>query len=186
MGERRLIMPVYLTESDISSELAGCGSVLIVPCRFCPAASFAVHTGEVYIDFPRKRFRTDSYERYIEGMKSGLESTGVKVDVFKSHLLHQFVLCMWTKRRRQQLVDRARRYEAVVVLGCEAAVQTIRDSLGASGCRVVSGMTSGGIMSIKPSFSLPCAISLEIESVSPATSPGAAVAEAAETVGTRA
>ena len=35
-------MPVYLNEIDDFSKLGKYKSVLIVPCRFCPAASLAV------------------------------------------------------------------------------------------------------------------------------------------------
>jgi hypothetical protein len=35
-------MPFYLKELDIIPQVAGLQSVMIVPCRFCPAASLAV------------------------------------------------------------------------------------------------------------------------------------------------
>jgi hypothetical protein len=50
-------------------------------------------------------------------------------------------------------------------LGCEAAVQTIRETVKSTSCQVLQGMKTMGIMSIMPSFKLPCNISLELESL---------------------
>jgi len=160
-------MPFYLDPVDVVPEVAGCESVLIVPCRFCPAASMAVRSDEPYIEFPRRSLKTASYERLINALKRGLEERGIRTSVFRSGLLHQFVLCMWTSRRRKQLSERAKKYDAVVVMGCEAAVQTVRHALESTACRVIQGMKSEGIMSIQPRLSMPCNISLELECVTP-------------------
>jgi len=146
-------------------------SVLIIPCRFCPAASSAVKNDEPYLELFRRFMKTDSYERYIKSLKSGLEKKGIKTDVFRSKLIHQFVLCMWTSRRRKKLGKYAKKYDAIIVLGCEAAEQTVRDSVGTSSCRVVRGLDSEGVMSIQPRFSLTGNISLELESIT-AYTPG--------------
>jgi hypothetical protein len=42
-------MPFYLKDRDISSDIATVHFVLIVPCRFCPAASLAVRERQPYI-----------------------------------------------------------------------------------------------------------------------------------------
>jgi len=160
-------MPFYLKEIENFSELNGCKSVLIVPCRFCPAASLAVNRNKPYIEFFSRFLTTASYEQFIKTMKSDLEKKGVKADIFKSHLPHQFVLCGWTSKRRQRLLKYAKKYEVLLVLGCEAAVQTIRDSVKSSSCQVLQGMETVGVMSIKPSFKLPCNISLELGSLTP-------------------
>jgi hypothetical protein len=140
-------------------------SVLIVPCRFCPAASSAVKNNEPYIELFRRFMKTDSYERYIESLKSGLEKKGIEADVFRSRLIHQFVLCMWTSRRRKKLRKYAEKYDAMIVLGCEAAAQTVRDSIRSSSCRVIQGLESEGVMSIQPRFRFPGDVLLELESV---------------------
>jgi hypothetical protein len=158
-------MPVYLSETDAVTEAAGCRSVLIVPCRFCPAASCAVKSGEPYLEPLRRLLKTASYERLIKTLRSSLEKKGIKTSVFKSRLLHQFVLCMWTARRRTKLLKRAREHDAVVVLGCEAAGQTVRESLESTDCRVIQGMRSEGIMSIKPALRPPANLWLELQSV---------------------
>lgn len=158
-------MPFIFKRYRDISEYYQFDSVLIVPCRFCPAASSAVRNNETYIRLFRRFMKTDSYERYIESLKSDLEKKGIKTDVFRSRLIHQFVLCMWTSRRRKKLRKYADKYDAMIVLGCEAAEQTVRDSIGASSCRVVRGLDSEGVMSIQPRFSLSGNISLELESI---------------------
>ena len=160
-------MPVYLKDIHDFQQLEQFASVLIVPCRFCPAASLAVRNNEPYFEFFRHLLQTDAYERYIETMKSDLEKKGVKADVFRSRVPHQFVVCMWTRRRRKQLMKRAKNYEALVVLGCEAAVQTILDSVDNASFQVVQGMRTEGIMSILPRFKWPGSITLQLNSITP-------------------
>jgi len=122
-------MPAYLKDLREFSELEKFKSVLIVPCRFCPAASLAVRSSQPYFEFFRKFLKTASYEEHIKSIKSGLEKKGVSTDVFRSRWLHQFVVCMWTSKRRKQVAKPAGEYDALVVLGCEAAVQTVYDAV---------------------------------------------------------
>ena len=164
-------MPVYLDETDIISQTKGFKSVLIVPCRFCPAATMAVKKNEPYIEFFRRLLTTASYARFIDEMKDSLEAHGIKTGVFESKLLHQFVLCMWTPKRRKKLREVARNYDAVVVLGCDAAIQTVRSALGPSSSRVIQGMIPRGIMGVKPSLSFPGNLRLELESITPMPTP---------------
>jgi hypothetical protein len=100
---RRMMERGYLKDRDISSDTAMVHSVLIVPCRFCPAASLAVREGKPYMELFRKFFRTPSYESYIQVLKSRLESEGIRTGVFDSKLPHQFVVCVWTSGRRKDL-----------------------------------------------------------------------------------
>lgn len=160
-------MPFIFKKYRDISEYYRFDSVLIVPCRFCPAASSAVRSNETYIQLFRRFMKTDSYERYIESLKANLEKKGIRTDVFRSRLIHQFVLCMWTSRRRKKLKKYAKKYDAMIVLGCEAAEQTVRDSIGSSSCRAVRGLDSEGVMSIQPRFSLTGNITLELESITP-------------------
>jgi hypothetical protein len=160
-------MPFYLKETDDFEKLERFASVLIIPCRFCPAASLAVSNDEPYFEFFRHFLRTASYEHYIEKMRIELNARGVRADVFRSRWLHQFVVCMWTSGRRRELMQRAQKYDALVVLGCEAAVQTIRDSLEDPSLPVVQGMRTEGVMSILPQFRWPGSISLRLNSITP-------------------
>jgi len=164
-------MPFCFEVNDVVPEVENFKSVLIVPCRFCPAASMAVKSNEPYIEFPRRFLKTASYERTLAKMKDSFQERGIKTGVFKSHFLHQFVLCMWTARRRNALLERAKNYEAVVVMGCEAAVATVRSILESTACHIIPGMRSEGIMSIQPKFSLPCNLTLDLESVTPYVHP---------------
>lgn len=160
-------MPVYLKTIDDYKKLEGFKTVLIVPCRFCPAASMAVETNRPYFEFLKRFLKTAPYEELIGSQKSNLEKKGVKTDVFRSKLLHQFVVCMWTSRRRKKLSKLAGNYEAIVVLGCEAALDTVYDSVRTSSCKVFQGMRTEGIMGIKPQYKLPFNISLELNHITP-------------------
>ena len=160
-------MPFYFKDIHEFPELEKFTSVLIVPCRFCPAASMAVRTNRPYFEFLRKLLKTAPYEELIESIKSNLGKKGIKTDVFKSYWPHQFVVCMWTKRRRKKLLKRATKFDALIVLGCEAAVDTIHDAVKSTACVVFQGMRSEGIMSIQPQFHMPCNISLELNDVTP-------------------
>ena len=92
-------MPFYLKESIDPPRLAGFRSVLIVPCRFCPAASLAVRKKQPYLQLLRRLLRTEAYESFIKDLKRRLQDQGIKTAVFDSKLLHQFVACMcWLSR----------------------------------------------------------------------------------------
>ncbi len=160
-------MPFIFKDYKDVTEYCRFKSVLIVPCRFCPAASSAVRNNKPYIEFLRRFLKTDSYEREIASLKSNFEKRGIKIGIFRSRFLHQFVLCMWTSRRRNKLRELAGNYDALVVLGCEAAVQSVRDSVTLPSHRVIQGLESEGIMSIQPRFSLLGKVSLELESITP-------------------
>ena len=166
-------MPFCFDEHAVVPQVDGLESVLIVPCRFCPAASAAVRADEPYIDFPRRSFTTAAYEELIQKTKSDLESRGIRTDVFRSRLIHQFTLCMWSRQRRRRLLERARGVDAVLVLGCEAAVDTVREAVAGSGSQVIQGLRTEGIMSVQPRFSFPGTVRLELQGVSPTTFPEA-------------
>jgi hypothetical protein len=158
-------MPFYLKERDISSQIATARSILIVPCRFCPAASLAVRESKPYIEPFRNLLRTASYEAYILALKSRLESKGIRADVFDSKWPHQFVACMWTSARRKDLARKAAGYDGVIVLGCDAAIEMVRSSLQSLDCRIIAGMEVEGIMNVIPTLHFPFNISLEVSSV---------------------
>ena len=159
-------MPLYLKEMDVVPEVAKFQSVLIVPCRFCPALSFALRTGQSYIEFFRRFLRTEPYEQYICNLRSRLEEEGVKTSVYRSNLFN-FIICMWTAKRREKLLERARRYDAVVVLGCEGAYENVSDIVKSADCRVFPGMESEGVLSAVTKFHWPFNISLESSRVTP-------------------
>ncbi len=166
-------MPFYLEETDILSRVKGLRSVLIVPCRFCPAASLAVKEGKPYLEPFRRFLRTEAYESFIRALRHELEARGIRTAVFDSKLPHHFVTCMWTSGRRRQLAERAAAFEGVVVLGCEATAETVRLAIGSADCQVISGMEIlSGIMNVRPVVRLPFTISLELQGVTPVTTTG--------------
>jgi hypothetical protein len=160
-------MPVYLKDSDDYQELEKFDSVLIVPCRFCPAASLAVKKEEPYFELFSQFMKTAAYENFIDQTRDSLIEKGVKADVFRSRLIHQFVICMWSTKRRQHLLKRAKHYDALLVMSCEAGVRTVYDAVKSTSCNVFMGMRSEGIMSVLPRFQRPGNILLDVKSITP-------------------
>ncbi len=158
-------MPFYLKRLDIVPRVVDLQSVLIVPCGFCPAASLAVREKKPYIELFRKLWRTEAYESFIQALKGRLEKKGITTAVFDIKLPHHYVACMWTYRRRRELAERAREFEAVVVLGCEATVEIVREAIRSADCRVIEGMASEGIMNVVPKVAFPFNISLEVQGI---------------------
>ncbi len=158
-------MPFYLSDRDVSSDVAGTRSVLIVPCRFCPAASLSVRGKKPYIELFRRLLKTGAFESYVRGVKTDLESRGIRATVFKSRWPHHFVLCMWTAARRRKLARHASGHDALIVLGCDAAVETARGCTESNGCQVVPGMVVEGIMNVVPRLRFPFDIWLDVRSV---------------------
>ncbi|MCF8044153.1 MAG: hypothetical protein K9K36_16450 [Desulfarculaceae bacterium] len=160
-------MPVYLKDSDNLQSLEQYGSVLIVPCRFCPAASLAVSRNQPYFEFLTNCMKTAAYESYLEEIKGSLTAMGVNADIFRGRLIHQFVICMWPKKRRRQLMKAAMNYDALLVMACEAGARTVCDAVESAPCKVYMGMRSEGIMSILPRWQKPGKIFIDLKSVIP-------------------
>ncbi len=158
-------MPFYLSDRDISSEVADARSVLVVPCRFCPAASLSGKEKKPYIELFRRFLRTESFESYVRELRARLERMGIRVTVFDSRWPHQFVVCMWTAGRRRQLSRLSAGQDAVIVLGCDAALETVRGCTSSTDCRVVPGMAVEGILNVVPSLRFPFDIALEVTGV---------------------
>ncbi|MHC4340455.1 MAG: hypothetical protein ACYSX0_09625 [Planctomycetota bacterium] len=160
-------MPFYLKESDVLSRVDDLRSVLIVPCRFCPAASLAVAEKKPYIELFRHFLRTEAYESFIRNLRRRLQDEGVESVIFDAKLPHNFLPCMWTTGRRRELAQRAAEFEGVIVLGCDAAVEVVRGALGSTECRLIKGMEVEGIMSVIPTVSFPLNISLAVQGITP-------------------
>ena len=154
-------MPIHLNDLDVTSKVAGLSSALIVPCNLCPAVTVAVREKKPFIRFFRSCLKSAPFEQYIRAMQSRLREKGVNTKVFKSRLYHQWFLCMWTSGRRRKLQRYARQYEAVIVLGCDSATETVREAVKSADCKVIEGMEVAGIMNTRPRFHLPCSISFE-------------------------
>jgi hypothetical protein len=156
-------MPIYLEHRDIRHELTGCRSALIVPCPICPAISLAVARREPYIDFFRRFLVTPAYARSIEALRGCLKAMSVPSTVGRVDFPIP-LMCMWSGWQRQRLAGMAGPYDAVVVLGCDSAVATVRHAVDSRGCRVVGGMRVAGIVGVTPRFSWRGRITLETRS----------------------
>ena len=167
-------MPIYLKEVDVIPDVAKFQSALIVVCRFCPAASLAMRKDKPYIELFRRFLNTEPYEQLISKMQFRLEQEGLKTNVFKGNLLPMplnFIICFWTSGQREKLLKHAQQYEAIVVMGCEAAYESVCDVLKSTDCQIFLGMESEGVFEAKPKFRLPLNISLELSNVLPVLYP---------------
>jgi hypothetical protein len=154
-------MPIHFNDLDVVSQVAGLNSALIVPCNMCPAVTVAVREEKPFIQFFRSFLKSIPFEDHIRELQSRLREKGVNTKVFKNYIPHQWFLCMWTSRRCKKLQRYAKKYEAVIVLGCGSATVTVRDSVESTHCKVVEGMGVAGIMNAKLRFKLPCNVSFE-------------------------
>jgi hypothetical protein len=154
-------MPIHFNDLDVVSEVKGLSSALIVPCIMCPGATVSVRVKKPFIEFFKSVLKSAPLEQYIRALQFRLREMGVNTQVFKSILYHQWFMCMWTSARRKKLQEYAKQYEAVIVLGCDSATETVRDAVKSSDCKVIEGMKVAGIMNAKLSFHFPFNISFE-------------------------
>jgi len=154
-------MPIHLNDLEVVSEVAGLNSALIVPCNMCPAVTVAVREKKPFIQFYRSFLKSAPFEQYIRALQSRLREKGVNTKVFKSNLYHQWFMCMWTSGRRKKLQKYVKQYEAVIVLGCDSATETVRDLVKSTDSKVIEGMEVVGFMNAKLSFQFPCNISFK-------------------------
>jgi len=147
-------MPIHFEDRDVNSEIAGLRSALIVPCNLCPAVTVAVREGRPFMRLFRSLVRSEPFEETLDALRARLGERGVSTRVFRSNLYHQWFLCMWTSRRREKLRRQAKGYDAVIVLGCDSATETVRDVVS-SDVKVIEAMKVTGIMNGRLSFRLP-------------------------------
>jgi dTDP-4-amino-4,6-dideoxygalactose transaminase len=117
-------MPIHFNDLDVVSAAAELQSALIVPCNMCPAATVAVREKKPFMQFFRSFLKSLPFEQYIGKLQSRLREQGVDTKVFRSNLYHQWFMCMWTSAQRKKLQEAVKKYEAVIVLGCDSATET--------------------------------------------------------------
>ena len=154
-------MPIHFNDLDVIYEAAGLKSALIVPCNMCPAATVAVRENKPFMQFFRSFLKSLPFEQYIGELQFRLREKGVNTKVFRSNLYHQWFMCMWTTAQRKKLQEAAKQHEAVIVLGCNSATETVRDAVKSTGCKVIEGMEVTGIMNATLRFHLPCNVSFD-------------------------
>ena len=142
-------MPIHFEDQDVVSEAAGLRSALIVPCNLCPAVTVATRQNRPFMRFFRSPVKSAPFEEYLKAMQSRLDEKGVRSKVFRSSIYHQWFMCMWTERRRKKLAREAQDYDAVVVLGCDSATETVREvvAYGVGECersRISAGLLRRG------------------------------------------
>ena len=154
-------MPIHLEELNVVQKVKGLNSALIAACNMCAGASLAMNENSPFIQFFKSRLKAPPLERYLVRLQSQLLEKGVKTTKFKAGVIQQFFLCLWTSRQRKKLEEQARQHDAVIVMGCDSAIKTVRDSLNGTDCRVIKGMEVAGIMNTKTKFHWPFDISFE-------------------------
>jgi len=147
-------MPIHFEDHDGFSEAEGLRSSLIVPCNLCPAVTVATRQNRPCMRFFRSPVKSAPFDEYLKAMQSRLDEMGVRSKVFKSNIYHQWFMCMWTVRRRKKLAREAKDYDAAIVLGCDSAIETVRDAVRPE-VKVIGGMKTTGIMNGRMSFRLP-------------------------------
>lgn len=148
-------MPIHFDDRDVVPEVAGLSSALIVPCNMCPAVTVALRKNRPFMQLHRSLLRSKPFEKYIQDLQIRLGEEGVKTEIFRNNLYHQWFMCMWTAARHEKLRKCSTQYDAVIVLGCESATVTALDAVGSNNCKVVEGMRTTGIMNAKLTFHLP-------------------------------
>jgi len=164
-------MPIHLDDLDVISEVEGMSSVLIVPCNLCPSVTVSVREHRPFMRLTRSWLKSPPFEEYMESLQSRLAEVGVRSSIFRSYFYPHWFLCMWTSSRRKQLERAARGYDAVIVLGCDSATETVRRAVESTSCRVVEGMRVAGIMNAKLTFRLPDQLAFEDCQVYPISRP---------------
>ena len=154
-------MPIHFNDRDVISEVAGLSSALIVPCYMCPAVTVSVREEKPFIQLFKSFLKSAPYEQYITTLRSQLEDHGVKTKVFKSAPSHEWFMCMWTSGKRKKLQRLAEKYDAVIVLGCDSATETVREAVKSTGCKVIEGMEVAGIMNAQIRLHLPGNVSFD-------------------------
>jgi len=159
-------MPIYLKAVDVVPEVVKFKSALIVLCRFCPAASLAVRNNKPYLEIFRRLLKTEPYENLIKDMQTRLDEEGLKTGVFKGSLIN-YLICLWTSGGRKKFIKHANQFEAVVVMGCESAYESVQKILKSTNCQVFLGMETEGVLNAIPKINLPLKLSLERFNVTP-------------------
>jgi hypothetical protein len=152
-------MPIHFEDLNVLSEVAELRTALIVPCNMCPAVTVALRENKPFMQLSRSFLKSAPFEEYLGVLRSRLAEKGVRTEIFRSNLYHQWFMCMWTAGRQKKLRERAIQYDAVIVLGCDSATVTVRDAVESTGCRVIEGMKVTGIMNAKLKFRLPGTLS---------------------------
>ncbi len=153
-------MPINLEAIDLAADVVNARSVLIVICPVCPQLSFAMQEDEPWLDVFKHGLKTAALEDHIRSICDPLEARGARTGVFTMRLPLP-MMCLWTEGQRRRLLNRAKDFEVVVVLGCDSAAFTAQHVLKDSDCRVILGMRMIGITNATVAHRFPLRFELE-------------------------
>jgi len=153
-------MPIYLEPRDVTADLEGFGSVLIVSCPVCPPMCVSIQKKKPFIEFFKHGLKTQAFEDYITSIREPLEQNGVRTGVLTIHAPVP-MMCLWTQGQRKRLVRRAKNYDAVLILGCDSATYTAKDTLKETGCQVFQAMRVETIANAMMKFRFPLTVELD-------------------------
>ena len=152
-------MPLHLQPLDLSDELQGYRSVLIVSCPVCPPASLASDNDSPFIDLFKHGIKTPAYEDFLKEFSESLEQHGIRTGLFTSYMPCP-TTCLWTSGQRNRLLKRAQDYDVVLVMGCESARYTVEEALKDTNCDVILAMQLVGITNASLTFEFPFTVRL--------------------------
>lgn len=152
-------MPLHLEPMDLSDELQGHSSALIVSCPVCPPASLASDNDSPFIEFFKHGIKTPAYEDFLKEFCEGLEQRGIKTGIFTSYMPCP-TTCLWTSGQRNRLLKRARNFDVALVMGCESARLTVEEALKETDCDVILAMELVGITNASLKFEFPFTVRL--------------------------
>ncbi len=162
-------MPLHLNDIDVVSDVAGLGSALIIPCYMCPAVTVSVNENKPFLQLFSHFMQSPPFKQYLRDLQATLTRCGVETGVFKSHLLHQWFMCIWTSGRRRKLKRELQKYDAAIVLGCDSATETVRELVDGNNCLVIQGMAIEGFLNAKMTLHWPGDVSFEDARIVPIT-----------------
>ena len=153
-------MPIRLQPRDVTADLQGFNSVLIISCPVCPAASLAIDKRKPLFEFFKNGLKTQAFEDYITSIRAPLDQRGIRTDAFTMRVPHP-LMCLWTEGQRRRLLKRAKDFEAVLVLGCYSAAHTAREALKGTDCKVFQGMQETGLANATIKLRYPMTVELD-------------------------
>ena len=153
-------MPLHLEPLDLYDKLHGYSSVLLVSCPVCPPVSLATDKKMPLMEFFKHGIKTPAYEEYLSEVRQQLEKDGIKTGVFTGYL-PSAATCLWTAGQRKRLLKRAGNYDAALVMGCESARHTVKDTLKDTNCDIHLAMELVGITNANLKLEFPLKIRLD-------------------------
>jgi len=154
-------MPIYLEPRDVTEDLEEFSSVLIVSCPICPQMSLSMQKKTPFIEFFKHGFKTPAFEDYIASIRAPLKQRGVRTDVFNMRAPSP-LMCIWTEGQRRRLRERAKGFEAVLVLGCHSATATAKEALKDTDCQVFQAMRMRGLANATMKVDFPATVELDM------------------------